>query len=384
MEPDQSEPRRRGRVPLGRRDRAVRFAVLIALLSVFLVAVNLLGNGIAMLGEDFTDQLFRGLDNPLVGLCVGVLATVLAQSSSVTTATVVSLVGAGVIGLGDAVPVIMGANIGTTITNTLASLGSIRRAEEFRRAFAGATVHDVFNLLAVAVLLPVELLTGVLSRGAVLLSGPLGDAATGEIQSPIKAGVDAVSALIERVVEAGVGEGALAGGVLIALGLGAIFATLFGITRTMRAVMAGPAERALNEVLGRAGTLGIIAGAVLTVLVQSSSITTSLMIPMLAAGVLTLRNAYPVTLGANVGTTVTALLAVLAVDQVAGLQIALVHLLFNLAGIVLLYALPLIRDFPVRLALGIADLAVHRRFRVVVYVILLFYVLPLIGILALR
>jgi solute carrier family 34 (sodium-dependent phosphate cotransporter) len=61
---------------------------------------------------------------------------------------------------------IIGANIGTTVTNTLASLGSIRRAEEFRRAFEAATVHDFFNLLAVAVLFPLQLATGFLSTAA--------------------------------------------------------------------------------------------------------------------------------------------------------------------------------------------------------------------------
>lgn len=56
----------------------------------------------------------------------------------------------------DAVPMVMGANIGTTVTNTLASLGTIRRTQEFRRAVAGATVHDLFHVLAVAVLLPID------------------------------------------------------------------------------------------------------------------------------------------------------------------------------------------------------------------------------------
>jgi hypothetical protein len=82
-------------------------------------------------------------------LSAGILATVLVQSSSVSTATIVGLVGAGTLGLPEAVPMIMGANIGTTVTNTLAALGNIRRSEEFRRGFAGATMHDMFNVLAV-------------------------------------------------------------------------------------------------------------------------------------------------------------------------------------------------------------------------------------------
>lgn len=356
---------------------------MLALLYVFLLAVDLLGVGLAGLGEDAVDALFRGIDNPVVGVSVGVLATVLAQSSSVTTATVVGLVGAGAIGLGDAVPVIMGANVGTTITNTLASIGSIRRVEEFRRVIAGATMHDVFNVLSVLVLLPVELLTGALSRTAIALSALVGDVETGEFASPLRRLVAGVSDQLEGALVGALGElgGAIA---LLALALVGIAGGLVGITKTMRKVMAGTAERSLNAVLARAGSLGIVVGAALTVAVQSSSIATALLVPMIAAGVLRLDNAYPITLGANLGTTVTALLASLAVDQIAGLQIALVHLTFNIAGVLLLYGIPQLRRVPLRLARRIGDHAADHRALVLVYIVAAFYILPLVLILVLR
>jgi solute carrier family 34 (sodium-dependent phosphate cotransporter) len=365
-------------------ERWLRLLLLIALLYGFLVAIDVLGSGIGGLGEDFVDRLFEGIDRPLVGLCVGILATVLAQSSSVTTPTIVTLVGAGVIDLQQAVPIVMGANIGTTITNTLASLGSIRRAEEFRRAFSGATMHDVFNVMSVAVLLPLELATGVLSRMAVALSGLVGDTATGEFQSPAKAAVAGVTEAFVSAVQALLGTGPLSGVALIVLGLALIFVMLFSITRNMKLVMAGAAERTLNRILGRSGTLGIVLGAALTVSVQSSSIATSLLIPMIAAGVLTLENAYPMTLGANIGTTVTAMLAAMAVDRIEGLQVALVHLLFNLTGVALLYPLPWLRRVPLRIARLIGEQAVRRRSTVFAYIVVVFYVVPLVGILALR
>jgi len=363
--------------------RVLRLLTMLALLYVFLLSVDLLGAGLAGLGEDAVDALFQGIDNPIVGVSVGVLATVLAQSSSVTTATVVGLVGAGAIGLGDAVPVIMGANIGTTITNTLASMGSIRRVEEFRRVIAGATMHDVFNVLSVAVLLPIELLTGVLSRIAIALSGLVGDVETGEFDSPLRALVSGVTDQLEAGLTGALGD--LGGAIgLLVLAVAGLAGGLVGITKTMRKVMAGPAERSLNAVLAKAGSLGIVVGAVLTVAVQSSSIATALLVPMIAAGVLRLDNAYPITLGANLGTTVTALLAALAVDQIAGLQIALVHLTFNVAGVLVLYGIPQLRTIPLRLARGIGEHAAHRRTLVVAYVIGLFYLLPLVLILVLR
>lgn len=272
---------------------------------------------------------------------------------------------------------IMGANIGTTVTNTLASLGSIRRPEEFRRAFAGATVHDFFNLASVAVLLPLELATGMLARTAVWLSDVVGDTGGGEFNSPVKGAVGAGSGLVERMAEALAGPPRLAAVLLLVVGLVLIFATLMAITKNMRVVVAGPAERSLNAVLGRSGALGILVGAALTVAVQSSSISTSLLIPMIAAGVLRLENAYPLTIGANLGTTITALLAALALSEIAGLQIALVHLLFNVAGTLLFYPVPFLRRLPLQAARWLADQAIRRRGAVFMYLGVVFVVLPL-------
>ena len=104
----------------------------------------------------------------------------------------------------------------------------------------------------------------------------------------------------------------------------------------------------------------IAIGIVITVLVMSSSITTSILVPMVAAGVLSTRNAYPITLGANIGTTATALIASLAVVRPEGLVIALVHTLFNVCGILLLYPVPMLRNIPIRLAERTAAAAARR------------------------
>lgn len=370
------------RRPMRGPERMLRLLALVALLYVFLIGIDLLGAGIAGIGGGAADALFSGVAHPLAGLAVGVLATVLVQSSSVSTATIVALVGSGVVTLPAAVPMIMGANIGTTVTNTLASLGTIRRTDEFRRAFAGATMHDLFNLLAVATLLPLELLTGFLSRAAIWLSGVIGGATGGEFQSPIKEAVGAGAGLIEGGVALMV-SGTVASVLLLIGGLGLVFVTLVTITRNMRLVIAGAAERSLNAVLDRSSSLGLLVGVALTVAVQSSSITTSLLVPMIAAGVLTLPNAYPITLGANVGTTVTALIAALAVPQVEGLQIALVHLLFNLCGILLFFPVPALRRIPVNGALWLAEQATRRRTVVLAYVLVTFLLVPAAGIMLL-
>ncbi len=363
-----------------------RLLLVMGLLYTFLAGVKFLESGIKAFGSDVAANLFDGISNPLAGLFAGILATVLVQSSSVTTATIVGLVGSGTLPFDTAVPMIMGANIGTTVTNTLASLGHIRRSEEFKRAFAGATMHDFFNLLAVSVLLPLELITGFLSKIAEEIADWLSDAGVqgGKLgDSPLK---QAVSWPVDRVKD--VLDGAsdnLLGTALLVIGLALIFLSLAFITKNMKEMLAGRIERSINEVLSRGGGVAaMVVGLIMTVAVQSSSITTSILIPIIAAGVLTLRNAYPITLGANLGTTVTALLASLATDRPEALAIALTHTLFNVFGILLFYPLPQLRYLPVRAAERLADVAISNRVIALSYVVVTFVIIPLLGIVLLR
>ena len=360
-------------------ETGTRLALAIFFLYLFLVGVKALETGISSFGSDAIDQIFGSVANPIAGLAAGILATVLVQSSSVSTATIVGLVGAGVLPYEYAIPMVMGANIGTTVTNTLASLGHVRQNAYFERALAAATMHDYFNVLSVAVLLPLEVAFGLVSRIAIFLAdlfgGLLPEVDTG--RSPIK---DAVAAPVGWVEEAllSLGWGTATGAVLLGLGFVLIFLSLWMITRNMKAVMSGRIENAINGILGKgAGVGALMAGVLMTVAVQSSSITTSILVPLVAAGVLSLRNAYPVTLGANVGTTVTALLASVAADSPDALIVAFAHLVFNLLGIGLFYPWPPLRRIPLRLAAATAAAAVKRKSLVAAYVVGLFIVAPL-------
>jgi len=358
-----------------------RSVLVFALIYIFLVGVSSLESGIKVMGADTQASLFESVNNPIAGLFVGILGTVLVQSSSASTSVVVGLVASGALGVDAAVPMIMGANIGTTVTNTLVSLGSIRQSDEFKRAFAAATVHDFFNLFAVAILLPIELFTGALSNIATSITEALGGSAGSEWKSPIKKWVkEPVGWLKDGLGDLGLEENFL-GTSMVLIGLVIVLAALTFITKNMKKLVADRVERSLNAVLGSGGgAVAMMLGLVITVAVQSSSITTSIMVPLAAAGVVTLRNIFPVTLGANVGTTITALLAALASGSVDALTIALVHTTFNVIGIVLLYPMPRIRMIPLRAAERMADLAVERHTMAVAYVITLFIVIPLIGV----
>lgn len=361
----------------------LRVVVVVGLLYAFLVGVAFLEAGIAGLGEGFRDLLLREISRPIAGLFTGVVLTVAVQSSSVSTSTIVGLVGAGTISVELAVPMIMGANIGTTITNTLVSLGHLRRPDEFRHAFAAATMHDFFNVFTVALLLPLELATGALSRTAAALTEFLTGRTVGfePGTSPIRAAVKLPVGRLEDVLAASTLGARTVAALLIVLALATILTTLTTITRTMRRMVAGSVERAMNRVVGTGGgAVGIVIGMLVTVAVQSSSITTSILVPLAAGGILAVRNAFPITLGANVGTTITALIASLAVARPEGLTVALVHTLFNVAGIAIFYPLPALRELPVRAAEALAAVAVRRRTAVVVYIIGLFVVVPIVGI----
>jgi sodium-dependent phosphate cotransporter len=363
----------------------VRAGFVLVLLYGFLVGISVLEEGIKGLGSGVQEQLFESVSNPLAGLFVGVLATVLVQSSSVTTATIVGLVASGIVGVDEAVPMIMGANIGTTVTNTLASLANVRRSEEFRRGLAAATVHDFFNVLAVAILLPLQLATGFLTTWAGWISDRLFGSSGTEFKSPLKEAVkQPVSWLADAVGSFGV-EGTAQAILLIILGLTMIFVALAYVTRNMRFLVAERMEQSINTLLQRGGGLVAMAiGLVFTVAVQSSSITTATMIPLAAAGIITLRNIYPVTLGANVGTTVTALLASLATDQPAAVTVAITHALFNITGIAIFYPIHVLRDIPIKLAEGLARMAVDRPSIAFIYTIGLFIIVPLTGVAILR
>ena len=171
---------------------------------------------------------------------------------------------------------------------------------------------------------------------------------------------------------------------MVLTGLVIILLALSLITKNMRALVADRLERSINAMLSRGGgTVALFLGLVITIAVQSSSITTSILIPLAGAGVITLRNAYPVTLGANVGTTITALLASLASSSPEALTVALAHTTFNVMGIFILYVIPLARDVPVRAAERLADVAVERRTLAVAYVGIVFIVLPFLGVVVL-
>lgn len=313
------------------------------LLLLFFVSIELMGTAFEMFGgRGLADQLLSLASNPVSGLLIGFLATSLVQSSSTTTTLVVIMVGAGTIDIGLAVPIVMGANIGTTTTNTIVSIGHVTRPAEFERAFAASTVHDFFNVLAAFTLLPVEVYFHPIERTAVRLQGMFAGAAGGVgWVSPLKALRDPPADFIAGMVTNPF--------VLLILALALLLLALRGLLVLMRGAVLERLSGLFDRVLFRNDAASFALGVAATATVQSSSATTSLIVPLAGTGVLSLRQIFPYTIGANIGTTITAILASLGTGSEAAMIVALAHLTFNVFAVLIFYPL---KALPIWLATG--------------------------------
>ena len=352
---------------------ALRVLSVIGALYLFLVGIKGMSSAIKNMGAGVAESIFTTTSDPVIALFIGVFATVLFQSSSTTTSLIVGMVSSGALGLAGAIPMIMGANIGTTVTNTIVSIGHLNRGNEFKRAFAASTVHDFFNILSVLILFPIEMTFHVIQRSAEwvasLMFGKIQNADILTAKSPIKIVIKSGAKFVEKFSF---------GNDIIYLVLSVLitFAMLYALVKILRSLVLKKVEAFFDQYIFKTALRAIGFGIVLTIMVQSSSITTSLVVPLAGAGVLTLRQIFPFTLGANIGTTVTALLAAIT-GTVSALIAAIGHLFFNIFGIAIVYCLPFLRNIPLKCADWIADQAVKNKLIPVLYLLLVFVGTPL-------
>lgn len=361
---------------VGNHFQILQWIAIVALGYLLICAVGLIGTGFQTATGSEANEMFSFATNPFAGLVVGTVATALIQSSSTVTSIIVGLV-AGGLPVSVAVPMIMGANVGTSITNTIVSLGHVREKKEFARAFAAATVHDFFNLLSVVIFLPLEMMFGVLERiGGVLASiFVVADASLGSVNF-VSASTSPVVNGAKRSVES-LSDG-VAGMILIAIGIMVIFMTIHLAGKLLKRLMVGRAKDIMRAAIGKGPVAGIASGTLVTILVQSSSTTTSLMVPLAGSGAFGLKQIYRFTLGANIGTCVTALLAATGVEshQSAALQIAFIHLTYNLLGVLVIYGLPFLRYQPVRAAEWMSATASENKLIALAYIVGVFFLIP--------
>ena len=503
------------------------FWFVIYCIWVFLLVLSVMGTGFKLLGGKDSAKMFDVVDNPISGVMIGILATVLVQSSSTTTSIIISLVGANELSVNSAVFMVMGANIGTSVTNTIVAMGHFANQDDLRRGFSAATVHDCFNLLSVAVFLPLNWIYPFLEKmtyemvkdietcdsdedncnkreflkpyvspyakgiakynkdvskyvsqgycmglcdhsyssddlatisGWVCEQTDAGDNSCGNVHSSFKASswmssgklykkrvpayiktdanglantadarfyyscpatedcdtatlaynetteelsIDTLAAdtlyavcphpktsLCEkRLLKGGLAldewkmtdEGA--GTFLTIWALGALCACLFCIVYTLQIIIKGGAARVLKKVIGFNPYLNMVVGMGITIMVQSSSITTSTLTPIAAVGLITLDEMFPLTLGANIGTTLTGIMGatVATSNPVEAMQVALCHLFFNLFGIALWYPAPQMRAVPLRMCRFLGHMTANPKYGKVfplVYTGIVFFAIP--------
>lgn len=504
------------------------FIFVWGLIWLFLVCLGMMGNGFKLLGGKDAAKMFDVVDNPISGLMIGILTTVLVQSSSTTTSIIIGLVGADEMSVNTAIPMIMGANIGTSVTNTLVSFSHFADTDELRRGFAGATIHDCFNFLTVLILLPIQWitqffnhmtyemakdfkacdennencdkqefikpyikpyyndiakydkkvanyvsqgycdgrckdnvdvelrknLTHTICNNDYLIFNDCDDIKSfrkswldsdnvlkntrlpGFIQiinatnttSIVEYLFDCPSALncdnvthywsdtninrnallaIEnpndhigelfkvcenmeynlcdkRLLKGGIFyrdwhlSDSTAGALCVVFSLSGICTVLYLIVQSLNILVKGTVAKWLKKAVSFNGYASILLGMFLTIMVQSSSITTSVLTPLVAIGLIPLKDMYPLTLGANIGTTITGILAasVVTSNPVSAWQVALTHLLFNIFGIMIWYPFEKARQVPIRMALYLGDMTTKNKYFPIIYISTTFFALP--------
>ncbi|CAK0829157.1 unnamed protein product [Prorocentrum cordatum] len=403
--------------------QVLKVVTAVGLLYIFLISLSMMGDAFTVIGGPTAGAVFRNnaiFDNPFAGCSLGILATVLVQSSSTSTSIIITMTAAGLIDPKNAVYMIMGANIGTSVTNTIVSMSHMGDVDQYRRAFAGATVHDCFNLLTVSILLPLEYFTHMLYH----IGSALVESAGIEEDQEAKEKVDFIKVLTKPVTSRLISvdkklvtkvaqasdqdklddllaqsiiqnkrtqdnhmfldtplsdEGA--GWLLLVISLVMLSTTLILLVKLLQTIFRGRAAIWMQGLLNLefktvpfvADYILILFGVGITILMQSSSITTSTLTPLVGIGLIKLDKMFPFTVGANVGTTVTGMLSALAGSNVAtGMTVAFSHLFFNLIGALIWFPIPAMRAVPLTMARALGSMAADLRWFPLAYIFAVF------------
>jgi solute carrier family 34 (sodium-dependent phosphate cotransporter) len=343
---------------------------IVAALFIFLFTLDLMIASLQHIGQDATEIIVLATSNPFTGLFIGLLVTALIQSSSATTSMIVALVASGAISLEGAIPILMGANVGTTITSTIVSLGFITKKKEFRRAVTIGTYHDFFNILTVTILFPLEYYFGFLSGLAHFIATNFFNEPVGVAQkqfSLLGPGFSPFIDFIIRVINNGF--------ILVLLSIVLLFSSILFFRKVLSRELGFGSQDRFQQFFFKNSLKSFGWGLLTTAAIRSSTVTTSLVVPLVAKKVVKLKAAFPFVLGANIGTTITAFIAALF-NSNAAISIAIAHFLFNLIGVLIFFPIPYINQLPIKLADGLGRLTLRYRLAGFLYLLLTFFFIP--------
>ena len=264
------------------------FIKAIGSIALFIYGMTILGGRLEKLSSGRMEKVLEKLSNNVFkSVMLGTLVTAAVQSSAATTVIVVGLVNAGILRLSSAIGVIMGANIGTTITGQILRLGDLENNEN---------VGAVLKLLSPTTLAPFIAAVGLI-----------------------------IFMLSKKESVKTIGE--------ILIGVGILFTGMNSLTEAVSPLSELQAFRDLFATL-KNPILGIIVGAVVTILLQSSSASVGILQTISTTGVLTFSAAFPIIMGQNIGTCVTPIISAVGAGKNAK-RAAAVHLYFNIIGTIL-------------------------------------------------
>jgi sodium-dependent phosphate cotransporter len=337
----------------------------------FLFALELLTSSLQHMTENAADTILMATSNPFTGLFIGLVITAMLQSSSTTTALVIAMVASRALTFEGAIPIIMGANIGTTITSIIVSLGFINKRKEFRRAVAAGTYHHFFNVLTTAILFPLEYYYGFLSGVASWITVALFGSSELPSATSSSAGwtLGPLTNFLLQVFQSPF--------ILALFALLLLFASIMVFRRLISALLKARSPESFSRFFFKDQIKSFAWGLVTTAAIRSSTVTTSIVVPIVAKKIASLRQAAPFIMGANVGTTVTAFIAAtLYTSTLSSISIAIVHFLFNLVGVAVFFPIPVLRKLPVKLAEWMGQLTLKYRLIGFVYILIAFFFLP--------
>jgi solute carrier family 34 (sodium-dependent phosphate cotransporter) len=345
---------------------------IIGALVLFLFALDLMISSLQHLGHPIAETILQATFNPFTGLFIGLLITAMLQSSSTTTSLVVALVASDSLSLESAVPIIMGANVGTTITAVIVSLGFINKKKEFRRAVSAGSYHVFFNLLTVIILFPLEYYYGFLSTLSSRIAGyflsPVGQPVENTVNH-FWSGFDPVINFLLKSIPSPF--------VLSVLALILLFGSILIFRKIISDLLKATSPETFSRFFFKNPLKSFGWGLLTTAAIRSSTITTTVVVPIVAKKITTLRQAAPFIMGANVGTTITAFIAVtLQANTSSAISIAIAHFLFNFFGVILFFPVPVLRKLPLELANGLGRITLKYRLAGFVFLLLTFFFIP--------
>jgi len=346
---------------------------VVFILFIFIFSIDLMVISLSHLGKETIRSMISVTSNPFVGLFIGLLITSIVQSSSTTTSVIVAMVASGSMNIPDAIPIVMGANIGTTITSDLVSLSFISKKIEFRRAITTATSHDFFNILTTLILLPLQYFYNVIGFLAEKLTNLL--VLDSGVYNPTTnftfASFNFVNIPVSHLLYNTIDNPYITLIVSVLL----VFLSIKLLSKIIYTLLIGPSRYKFEEFIFKNKFKSFLWGVLLTASMQSSSVTTSLLVPVVAIGRIKAKDAFPFILGANIGTTITAFIAAIFKNE-AAISIATAHLLFNIIGVLIFLPIKSIRNIPIHMATQLGKLTLKYRIIGFFYIIITFFLIP--------